>query len=417
MGASAAMSANIQSGSKNTFIGFQSDASGGDWSNSTAIVTNALVGESNAMVLGGAYGSGYAENVGIGTSTPNQLLSVYGTTNWGQIQTISTSSGAESDIGFSDGTGNIWAVGQNIGTNANTNKFSIFSQAAYKNLFTIQPNGNVGIGTTSPGAVLSLSNTFGSQLTGTSASTTFTTYSGSLGTTSGNTLKLASIGFASTNQSSLGIKAIRTANAATWTSTAIGLEMDVDNTDAVNGASLWLNENGNVGIGTSAPTQKLSVNGSICYTVGIAACSDVRFKKDFTVLENPLERVLKMEGLNYYWRKEEFPDRAFNDKKQIGFKAQDLQKILPEVVIEDTDGYLSVDYSRLTPILVEAIKEQQKIIDEQNKKIESQSNNITEQNKSIEQLKEEVKTIQALLNNNAWLLKPVITNNVLTEKK
>jgi len=138
--------------------------------------------------------------------------------------------------------------------------------------------------------------------------------------------------------------------------------------------------NGNVGIGCGAPAYKLHVIGDIAssgtirgvnaYVTGaITACSDVRYKKDFTPIKKSLDIVLKMEGFNYYWNQKQFPDKNFNDQKQIGFKAQDLQKLLPEVVFTDTDGYLSVDYSRLTPVLVEAIKEQQKTIEEDKKKI------------------------------------------------
>jgi hypothetical protein len=132
----------------------------------------------------------------------------------------------------------------------------------------IASGGNVGIGTTGPNAILTVSNTAGSQLGGTSASTTFTTFSGSLGTSAGNALKLASFGFTSSNQSSLGIKAVRTAAGSGWTTTAIGLEMDVDNTDAA-GASLWLASSGYVGIGTTTPAAALEVDGANNATIKI----------------------------------------------------------------------------------------------------------------------------------------------------
>ncbi len=123
-------------------------------------------------------------------------------------------------------------------------------------------------------------------------------------------------------------------------------------------------KNCNVGIGTTAPTQALHVIGNICYTGGIGACSDVRYKKDFNPLTNSLANVLKISGLTYYWKTEEFPEQKFTKDKQIGFVAQELEKIYPELVTTDKNGYKSVDYSRLTPILVEAMKEQQKKIEE-----------------------------------------------------
>lgn len=121
--------------------------------------------------------------------------------------------------------------------------------------------GNVGIGTEISLAKLSLTNT-GTQLLGTCASAVFRTMADDLGTIQGNELSLASFGFnaapSSVNNSSLGIRAYRTAAGSSWHSTSIGLEMDVDNT-LRSGASLWLNANGSVGIGLVDPIQKLEV--------------------------------------------------------------------------------------------------------------------------------------------------------------
>ncbi|NTW33368.1 MAG: tail fiber domain-containing protein, partial [Bacteroidetes bacterium] len=72
----------------------------------------------------------------------------------------------------------------------------------------------------------------------------------------------------------------------------------------------------------------------------------------------------KLQGVTYYWKAKDFPDKNFTDDKQIGLIAQELEKVYPELVVTDKEGYKSVDYSKLTPILVEAIKEQQKEIKE-----------------------------------------------------
>jgi hypothetical protein len=143
--------------------------------------------------------------------------------------------------------------------------------------------------------------------------------------------------------------------------------------------TLW----GNVGIGTTAPSQKLEVCGnakvvgqiianSSNLSAGVSCSSDIRYKKDITPLTNALNNVMQLRGVNYFWKTKEFPEKQFPDTKQIGFIAQELEKVYPEVVFTDKDGYKSVDYSRLTPILVEAIKDQQKIIqqlEEENFKI------------------------------------------------
>lgn len=122
--------------------------------------------------------------------------------------------------------------------------------------------------------------------------------------------------------------------------------------------------NGNVGIGTAAPTQKLHVVGNICYTGSIAACSDLRYKTNILPLQNSLPKLLRLQGVSYDWKRDAFPDMNFSGSRQVGFIAQDLEKLFPEMVFTDSRGYKSIDYSRLTPVLVETIKEQQKQIDE-----------------------------------------------------
>lgn len=97
--------------------------------------------------------------------------------------------------------------------------------------------------------------------------------------------------------------------------------------------------------------------GTFTTATGFQNCSDVRFKKDFTPITSALTGIGQIEAYTYYWKQDEFPAYGFNNSKQIGFKAQEIQKIYPEVVSTDTNGYLSVDYGKLTPILLVAIKE------------------------------------------------------------
>lgn len=146
----------------------------------------------------------------------------------------------------------------------------------------------------------------------------------------------------------------------------IGATYSGTNTAPTNGLLV----EGNVGIGTTGPTAALHVVGNICYTGTIGACSDARYKTNFKQIPNALESVMQINGLKYNWKVSEFPEKKFTTDTQIGFIAQDIEKIYPELVLTDAKGYKSVDYSRLTPILVEAIKEQQIKIDNQQKIIE-----------------------------------------------
>lgn len=128
-------------------------------------------------------------------------------------------------------------------------------------------------------------------------------------------------------------------------------------------------KNGNTGIGGVPCTEKLEVFGNIKASGTILGSqvlcpSDIRYKKNIRKLDNSLLNILKIKGIRYDWRQNEFPEKNFSDKNQIGFIAQDIEKTYPEVVFTDAQGYKSIDYSRLTPILVECIKEQQNQIEE-----------------------------------------------------
>jgi hypothetical protein len=101
------------------------------------------------------------------------------------------------------------------------------------------------------------------------------------------------------------------------------------------------------------------------YAGGVLLSSDRRFKKDINTVENALEKVLKLRGVNYYWKQKDFPNKNFDDKLELGLIAQEVEAIIPEVVGESADGYKAVEYQKLVALLIEAIKEQQAIIDGQ----------------------------------------------------
>ncbi len=131
-----------------------------------------------------------------------------------------------------------------------------------------------------------------------------------------------------------------------------------------------------VGTGTSdtgnvSSTYRLYVTGQIYSTSNISAYSDKRAKENIVPITDGLEKVLKLEGVYYNMKKEHSPNED-HTRKRIGVLAQDIQKTLPEVVThaEEEDIY-SVDYGNITAILIEAIKDQQKIINELSERIES----------------------------------------------
>lgn len=125
-----------------------------------------------------------------------------------------------------------------------------------------------------------------------------------------------------------------------------------------------INSSGNVGIGTSNPTVSLQVAGDIIAN-SIAGSSDARFKSNIRPVENALSKVKSLRGVYFNWNQKAFPNKNFSDKTELGFIAQEVEKVLPEVVQTEktNDGYKAVQYDKVVALLVEAIKEQQKQID------------------------------------------------------
>jgi len=98
--------------------------------------------------------------------------------------------------------------------------------------------------------------------------------------------------------------------------------------------------------------------------------SDMRFKKNISTVSGALEKLSKLNPVNYNWRQDEFKNKGFNDKKQWGFIAQEVEKVMPELVGVDKDDYLTLNYTGFVPLLTKAMQEQQTEIDNQQKEID-----------------------------------------------
>jgi len=92
----------------------------------------------------------------------------------------------------------------------------------------------------------------------------------------------------------------------------------------------------------------------------VSVPSDVRFKHYVATYPNALETLLNLRGVTYEYDRDAFPAMNFNGGRQVGFIAQEVEKILPELVRTDSSGYKSVNYTNVVPVLVEAVKAQQK---------------------------------------------------------
>ncbi len=128
---------------------------------------------------------------------------------------------------------------------------------------------------------------------------------------------------------------------------------------------LQIDTNGNIAMsGAPSAMFKLDVNGPMRTIGPVNITSDRRYKQDIQPLKGALEKVSRLRGVSYDWNRAAFPDKNFSDRRQLGFIAQDVQEVLPELVTADSQGYLSVAYTAAVPVLVEAVKEQQQQVKE-----------------------------------------------------
>lgn len=133
----------------------------------------------------------------------------------------------------------------------------------------------------------------------------------------------------------------------------------------IKAGGLWVNSlgtdagltiGGNAGVGVTSPTEKLDVNGNAKATAFLYS-SDVRLKKNVAPLGNSLDKVLSLEPVSFNWKSDGNSD--------IGFIAQEVENIFPEVVHTNSETNMkSIDYPKLVVYLVQALKEQQKEIDQ-----------------------------------------------------
>jgi hypothetical protein len=141
-------------------------------------------------------------------------------------------------------------------------------------------------------------------------------------------------------------------------------------------------QNGNTSIGHATPSQMLDVMGNArfrsigsgTYATSLAitsdgtlttSTSDISMKKDIVPISQALQKVLEMNGVYFSWKNDNL------DKRRLGFIAQEMEKVLPEVVFTNSvDGLKGINYPEITVVLAQAVKEQQQQIESQQKQID-----------------------------------------------
>ena len=131
-----------------------------------------------------------------------------------------------------------------------------------------------------------------------------------------------------------------------------------------------IHDNGNVGIGVTSATAKLDVSGEV-KSNGIVLTSDKRYKKDITALTGLLEKILQLAPKEYRWKKNEFPEKNFSNGLQFGLIAQEVEVLFPDAVSTSSDGFKSLNYNHLLVLLLQAMKEQQQLLEKQNARLDA----------------------------------------------
>ena len=289
-------------------------------------IIEAGVGAKLSILTGG--------NVGIGYTSPSSKLSVNGdggfVSNSSSRVLYLTQNAVDSGniVQFLSNTGaEVWEV---TGRN---NQFYIYNNALSQHSLYIVPSNNyVGIGTTNPGAKLTVVSNGTQAKFDSTASYSDILFSNTSGTG----------GF-------LNFGGTTSFNVYVGGGAGSNLEMSLTNT------------------GT------LTVSGDV---VAFGSPSDKRLKENIKPIKTALDKVTKLQGVSFDWKdKHDALDREGNPiklkkwKNDLGFIAQDVQKVVPELVRENEDGMLSVRHQSITPILLEAIKELKAEIDELKKQI------------------------------------------------
>ena len=135
----------------------------------------------------------------------------------------------------------------------------------------------------------------------------------------------------------------------------------------IDGGSLGVNVNAN------------STDGRIDASNDVVAfsSSDIRFKENILPIQNALFKIQQLRGIEFDWKQlteEEKKTLHGNEGHDVGVIAQEVEKVLPEVVQTRKTGYKAVKYEKIIPLLIEGIKEQQEQIDELKKEVEELKN-------------------------------------------
>ncbi len=166
---------------------------------------------------------------------------------------------------------------------------------------------------------------------------------------------------------------------------------------------LLVTSTGDVGIGRTATTNKLEVEGEASKTTAGSwvGNSDRRLKKDIKALnsQHMLDQLLALQGVTYQWNDDKTGSKR-PEGIQYGFIAQNIQEVFPSLVVEDNLGYLQTAYGTYDAMTVEAIRAlYQKIenLDSENNQLKTEVSSLQSKLTEMDQIKQRMARLEAVL--------------------
>lgn len=328
----------------------------------TAFTTGSVVFAGSSGVYNQSNANFFWDNsnirLGIGTSSPQILLHSYSGSSGNNANTYTTQIRAENNgtagVSIASPTANQGVISYATPLDScsgaivmdGTNRYMAFCTVNATERMRIDSSGNVGIGTTNPsspgGNINFILNTSGASSIIKSSTT------------------------------STGSSAIARFDQSTGTAGAYTIMGLYDNSgnpywqfaagSGVTGAVYWTNGSGGVYLGKNATSWTSN--------------SDENLKNITGTIQDGLSKVLSLRAAKFTWKDDD------TNTPQVGLIAQDVQKVLPEVVKTNKDGHLGVSYTEVIPLLVAAIQEMQANIVSLSATVSEQANVIAEIKKS-----------------------------------
>ena len=340
--------------------------------------------------------------VGIGATSPKESLDVKGGhffhTGGDLLHYFNayydSSVPAHKYAGYSGGSKYAGGVGFNPATGLlyfsnTTTAGASGANASIGEKMVITKEGYVGIGTNTPISPLEIHN--GPAMTGGWS----------------RTLRLQA------NHPAIQLKGVSQENKSSWieyddatSSNALSFRIGGTNDDiSTSIRAMSITAGGNVGIGTLSPARKFYVNGTSGGSNAWENLSDKRLKRDIATVDNALEKILQIDGVEYFWNKDAHSQFNVSKRKELGVIAQDVEKQFPEVVKTDDKGIKSVAYTMLISPMIEAIKSIYydhievlwKNVNEHERNIASLKNENHQIKKDLDQMKKENRELRSAI--------------------